>query len=195
MPNFAGSKTQQVNKYAGLRAPQAPRARLAAGMHRKTTFCFSANTCWQTVTPGISRQPANAFPVTSGQHLSGLILYRALHFQVITTSLPAPAGNSLSPHIFSYQPHNLTLARNLHSGLTGQHASALILSLFFFYSTPFHTHPHTKKKSAKPISISFSCNPKSSPNLVQAFPSQSLSLLFSPSNQYTLLHRPRSGHT
>lgn len=97
---------------------------------------------------------------------------------------------------FHTSPHNLTLARNLHSGLTGQHASALILSLFFFYSTPFHTHPHTKKrKPAKPISISFSCNPKSSPNLVQAFPSQSLSLLFSPSNQYTLLHRPRSGHT
>ena len=105
-------------------------------------------------------------------------------------------ANSFRRISFHTSPHNLTLARNLHSGLTGQHASALILSLFFFYSTPFHTHPHTKKrKPAKPISISFSCNPKFSPNLVQASPSQSLSLLFSPSSQYTLLHRPRSGHT
>ena len=88
----------------GFAPRKHPAPGLQPGMHRKTTFCFSANTCWQTVTPGISRQPANAFPVTSGQHLSGLILYRALHFQVITTSLPAPAGNSLSPHIFSYQP-------------------------------------------------------------------------------------------
>lgn len=101
---------------------------------------------------------------------------------------PATAFRRISFHT---SPHNLPLARNLHSGLTGQYIPALIISLFFFHSTP-----HTKKrKPAKPISISFSCNPKFSPNLVQASPSQSLSLLFSPSNQYILPHRPRSGHT
>lgn len=180
----------------GFAPRKHPAPGLQPGMHRKTTFCFSANTCWQTVTPGISRQPANAFPVTSGQHLSGLILYRALHFQVITTSLPAPAGNSLSPHIFSYQPTQPHASpqppfRLDRPARFRSHSFSLFL---LFHSIP-HTSTHKKRKPAKPISISFSCNPKSSPNLVQAFPSQSLSLLFSPSNQYTLLHRPRSGHT
>lgn len=137
-------------------------------------------------TPGIraSRQtPFRSQPANA-------ILYRALYFPVITTSLPATAGNSLSPHIFSYQH-------------TQPHASsqppfrldrpARFHSHFFFLFLPFFSIQ--KRKPAKPISISFSCNPKSSPNLVQASLSQSLSLLFSPSNQYTLPHRPRSGHT
>lgn len=93
---------------------------------------------------------------------------------------------------FHTSPHNLPLARNLHSDLTGQYIPALILSLFFFHSTPFHTQ---KKETGKADFHLFFCNPKSSPNLIQAFPSQSLSLLFSPSNQYILPHRPRSGHT
>ena len=55
MPDFAGSKTQRVNKYAWLRAPQTPPPGLQPGLHRKTTFCFSAR---KTVTPDIraSRQ-------------------------------------------------------------------------------------------------------------------------------------------
>lgn len=111
-------------------------------------------------------------------------------FRSFITSFPATAGNSLSPHIFSYQH-------------TQPHASsqppfrldrpARFHSHFFFLFLPFFSIQ--KRKPAKPISISFSCNPKSSPNLVQASLSQSLSLLFSPSNQYTLPHRPRSGHT
>lgn len=104
---------------------------------------------------------------------------------------PATAFRRISFHT---SPHNLTLARNLHSGLTGQHASALIFSLSFFSSILLHAKKN-RGKPAKPILLYFSYNPESSPNLVQAFPSQSLSLLFSPSNQYTLLHRPRSGHT
>ena len=60
---------------------------------------------------------------------------------------PAPADKAVTPGI-SRQPatalrhisfctslHNLTLARNLHSGLTGQHTSTLIFSFFFFHSS------------------------------------------------------------
>ena len=102
-------------------------------------------------------------------------------------------ANSLSPHIFSYQP-------------TQPHASsqppfrldrpARFRSHFFFFfsSIPLHAKKN-RGQPAKPILLYFSYNSKSNPNLVQAFPSQSLLLLFSPSNQYTLLHRPRSGHT
>lgn len=146
----------------GFAPRKHPAPGLQPGLHRKTTFCFSASTCRQTLKKSCS-----------SQH---------------NTCSRQPA-NSLSPHSFHTSHHNLTLARNLHSGLTGQHTSALIFSFFFFHSTP-----HKKRKPAKPISISFS-NPKFSPNLVQASPSQSLSLLFSPSNQYTLLHKPRSCHT
>ena len=42
MPNFAGSKTQRVNKYAGLRAPQTPQPGLHPGLHCKTTLIFTA---------------------------------------------------------------------------------------------------------------------------------------------------------
>lgn len=79
---------------------------------------------------------------------------------------PATAFRRISFHI---SPHNLTLARNLHSGLTGQHASALIFSLSFFSSILLHAKKN-RGKPAKPILLYFSYNPKFSPNLVQAFP-------------------------
>ena len=69
-----------------------------------------------------------------------------------------------------------------------QHIPVLILVLST--SPPFHATK--KRKPTSPVSISFSFF-LTTPT--QASPSQSLSLLFSPSNQYTLLHRPRSGHT
>lgn len=109
---------------------------------------------------------------------------------------PPGASRPTAFHRISFHtsPHNLPPAHNLHSDLTGKRIHSLIL--FSFFSFFFFISLCTKKrKPAKPISISFFCNPESSPNLVQAFPSQSLSLLFSPSNQYTPPHRPRSGHT
>lgn len=184
MPDFAGSKTQRVNKYAGLRAPQTPQPGLQPGLHRKTTFCFSASiTCRQTFKKATAAStPRQAF-------FTGYNTFRPSFHP--SRRQPATAFRRISFHT---SPHNLTLARNLHSGLTGQHASALIFSLSFFSSILLHAKKN-RGKPAKPILLYFSYNPESSPNLVQAFPSQSLSLLFSPSNQYTPPHRPRSGHT
>jgi len=71
MPDFAGSKTQRVNKYAGLRAPQIPRVRLAAWTTSQNyVLLFSqhlqARQSRQAFrnsrqTP-LRSQPANAFP-------------------------------------------------------------------------------------------------------------------------------------
>ena len=154
MPDFAGSKTQRVNKYAGLRAPQTPAPGLQPGLHRKTTFCFSASTCRQDGHARHPRQPANSFPATAGKLLSGdsrPTPFRLDSLQSTTLSgrllllsrrQPATAFRRISFHT---SPHNLPLARNLHPGLTGQYIPALILSLFLFHSTPFHTKKETGK--------------------------------------------------
>ena len=55
---------------------------------------------------------------------------------------PATAFRRISFHT---SPHNLPLARNLHSGLTGQYIPTLILSLFFFHSIPLYTKKETGK--------------------------------------------------
>lgn len=164
----------------------APRKHLAQslqpGLHHKTTFCFSAGiTCRQTFKKSCSDQHSQPSFFTE-------------HYTFRSSLLPSrrQPATALRRISFHTSPHNLPLARNLHSGLTGQYIPSLILSLSFFL--PFHS-TQKKRKPAKPISLSFSYNPKSSPNLVQASPSQSLSLPFSPSSQYTLPHRPRSGHT
>lgn len=192
MPNFAGSKMQRVNKYAGLHAPQTPKPGLQPGLHCKTTLCFSASTCRQD-SHTIHFAPAgNGLSPTAGRHLSGRFFTEHHTFRSPLPPARRQPANNLSPHIFSYQHHNPPPVNNLHSGLTGQYISALTF-FFFLFLRPYT--PHKKRKPAKPISISFFCNPESSPNLVQAFPSQSLSLPFSPSSQYTLPHRPRSGHT
>ena len=162
----------------GFAPRKHPAPGLQPGLHRKTTFCFSASTCRQD---SHARHFATAGKLLYGHSqptpfrpdslqsttLSGRLL-------LLSRRQPATVLRRISFHT---SPHNLPLARNLHSGLTGQYIPALILSLSFFSS------------------ISFSCNPKSNPNSVQAFLSQSLLLLFSPSNQYTPPHRPRSGHT
>ena len=74
MPDFAGSKTQWVNKYAVLRAPQTPPPGLQPGLHRKTTFCFSASPAGNTITPNIPRQSASSLPVSSGNNLSSTVI-------------------------------------------------------------------------------------------------------------------------
>lgn len=103
MSDFAGSKTQRANKYAGLRAPQTPPPGLQPGLHRKTTFCLSASPAGNTVTSNILRQPVSSFP--------------------------APAGQHIPPHVFLYQPHSLPPAHNLHSGNTFPFSSLFFLPL------------------------------------------------------------------
>ena len=143
MPNFAGSKTQRAIKYAGPRVPQIPAPGLQPGLHRKTTFCFSASTCRQD-SHTIHFAPAgNCLSPTAGRHLSGRFFTEHHTFRPQLPPARRQPANNLSPHIFSYQHHNPPPVNNLHSGLTGQYIPSLILSLFFFYSTPFHS---TQKK-------------------------------------------------
>ena len=154
----------------GFAPRKHPAQSLQPGLHHKTTFCFSASTCRQD-SHTIHFAPAgNCLSPTAGRHLSGRFFTEHHTFRPQLPPSRRQPANNLSPHIFSYQHHNPPPVNNLHSGLTGQYIPALIFSLFFFHSTP-----RTKKrKPAKPISISFFCNPESSTNLVQAFPSQSL---------------------
>ena len=179
----------------GFAPRKYPASGLQPGLHRKTTFCFSASTCRQDsharhfatagkLLYGHSRQTPSRPDSLQSTTLSGRLL-------LLSRRQPVTAFRRISFHT---NPHSLTPVSNLHSDLTGKRIHSLIL--FSFFSFFFFISLCTKKrKPAKPISISFSCNPKFSPNLVQASPSQSLSLLFSPSNQYILPHRPRSGHT
>ena len=161
MPNFAGSKTQRVAGRYICRAsrPANTRARLAAWTASQNyVLLFSRH-----LQARRSRQTsATPFRLNSLQSttLSGRLL---LH----SRRQPATAFCHISFHT---SPHNLTLARNLHSGLTGQYISALTFFLFLSFSSPLHSTQ--KRKPAKPISISFSYNHKFSPNLVQAFPSR-----------------------
>ena len=87
---------------AGLRATQTPRAKLAAWIASQNyVLLFSQHLQ--------ARQSHHTF--RSSRQLSFAhsrptpfrpIFYRAPHFPAPTTSLPAPAGNSPSPHIFPY---------------------------------------------------------------------------------------------
>lgn len=166
MPDFAGSKTQRVDIYVCMASrPAYTPARLAAWTAPQNyVLLFS-----QHLPAGASKKP-----------------------QYPARSLPASAGNNLPPHIFLYQPHSLHPASNLHSGLTGQHAPALILflSLSFFFppTTPFS--PTKRETDFADFPIFFTI-----PNPIQASLSRFPSPLFSPSSQYTLPHRPRSCHT
>ena len=146
MPDFVSLETGNI--CVASRPANTPRQACSLDCIAKLRFAFQPAPAGKTVTPGIRASRQAPFQPD---------FYRALHFPVITTSLPAPAGQ--------------------------QHFGAYLL-----YSIQ-------KRKPAKPISLSFSYNFKSSPNLVQAFPSQSLSLLFSPSSQYTLPRWLRSGYT
>lgn len=195
MPNFAGSKTQRADIYMQGFSPRIhPRqacsldciAKLRFAFHPalparqlRQTFCSIQHVLFR-------RHPANTFQARF------LTEHYTLRPPLPTSRRqPVTAFRRISFHT---NPHSLTPVSNLHSDLTGKRIHSLIL--FSFFSFFFFISLCTKKrKPAKPISISFSCNPKFSPNLVQASPSQSLSLLFSPSNQYVLPHRPRSGHT
>lgn len=78
MPDSAGSKTQRVNKYAWLRAPQTPPPGLQPGLHRKTTFCFSDSTFRQVFQK--SRGCSKLLPAPAAKHkTSAAGKYRGKH--------------------------------------------------------------------------------------------------------------------
>lgn len=131
----------------GFAPRKYPASGLQPGLHRKTTFCFSASTCRQDsharhfatagkLLYGHSRPTPFRLDSLQSTTLSGRLL-------LLSRRQPATAFRRISFHT---SPHNLPLARNLHSGLTGQYIPALILSLFFFHSTPLHTQ---KKETGK----------------------------------------------
>ena len=153
----------------GFAPRKHPAQSLQPGLHHKTTFCFSASTCRQD-SHTIHFAPAgNCLSPTAGRHLSGRFFTEHHTFR---------------PQLPPSRRQPATALRRIFP-----------LSFFLsFSSIPLHAKKN-RGQPAKPILLYFSYNSKSSPNLVQASPSQSLSLPFSPSSQYTLPHRPRSGHT
>ena len=142
MPDFAGSKTQRTNKYAGLRAPQTPCARLAAWTASQNyVLLFS-----QHLQARLPRQVS----APTGKLYSGLILYRALHFPVITTSLPAAAGQQLFV-AYLFIPA-ITASRQ---PVTSFRLDRLVrfrshFFFFFFHSTPLHTPKKGNRQSRFP---------------------------------------------
>lgn len=120
----------------------APRKHLAQslqpGLHHKTTFCFSAGiTCRQTFKKSCSDQHSQ--PSFFTEHHT---------FRSFTTSLPAPAGNSLSPHIFSYQPSQPHASQQPSFRLDRQ-THSLSHSFFIFFFLFFHFTLHKKKETGK----------------------------------------------
>ena len=158
MPDFAGSKTQRATGRYICRASRpanTPRQACSLDCITKLRFAFQPASL---VDRHLKKAAAASTPRQAffTEHNTFRPPFHPSRRQ------PATAFRRISFHT---SPHNLPLARNLHPGLTGQYIPALILSLFLFHSTQ-------KRKPAKPISISFFCNPESSPNLVQAFPSR-----------------------
>lgn len=139
---------------AWLRAPHTPPPGLQPGLHRKTTFCFSASTFRQD---SYVKHSAASSTFSSGaiqqtpfrpDSLQSITLYDR-HY------LPPGASRTANSRrlIFSYQHHNPPPANDLHSGLTGQCIPSLILFSFFFFL--FLSHSTQKRKPAKPISFFF----------------------------------------
>ena len=126
-----------------------PAPGLQPGLCRKTMFRFSASICRQSSrrkTAGSSNmQPTRSLPAPAGQHLSSRILYRAPHFPVVYYFPPGASRQTTFRSLLYRANHSLTPASNFHSDLTGQYIPALILSLFFFHSTPLHTKKETGK--------------------------------------------------
>lgn len=158
MPKFVSIETGNI--YGASRPANTPRQACSLDCIAKLRFAFQPASL---VDRHLKKDAAASTPRQAffTEHYA---------FRSFITSFPATAGNSLSSHIFSYQPTQpyaspqppFRLDRPVYSL---SHPFSLFLS--------FHSTPHTKKrKPAKPISISFSCNSKSSPNLVQAFPSR-----------------------
>lgn len=114
---------------------------LQPGLCRKTMFRFSASICRQSSrrkTAGSSNmQPTRSLPAPAGQHLSSRILYRALHFPVITTSLPATAGQQpFAAYLFiPAQTTSRQLATSFRLDRPVYFRSHSFYFFFFFHST------------------------------------------------------------
>ncbi len=187
MPNFASSKT----RCGASRHANTPRKACSLDCTTKLRFAFQPAPAGKTVTPyiSLSRQPSFAHsrptpfrPIFSTEH------------HTFRPQLPPSRRQPEQP----FAGHLLDQPQPPASPQPSFRLDRPVYSLSYFFSLflPFQSMPKKNRgQPAKPILLYFSYNSKSSPNLVQASPSQSLSLLFSPSNQYTLLHRPRSGHT
>lgn len=148
MPNFAGSKMQRVNKYAGLHAPQTPKPGLQPGLHCKTTLCFSASTCRQD-SHTIHFAPAgNGLSPTAGRHLSGRFFTEHHTFRSPLPPARRQPANNLSPHIFSYQPSQPHASQQPSFRLDRQ-THSLSHSFFIFFFLFFHFTLHKKKETGK----------------------------------------------
>lgn len=143
----------------GFAPRKHPAPGLQPGLHRKTTFRFSAGiTCRQTLKKSCS-----------SQHSPPSFLYRAQHFPAAVPSLPAAAGQQLFV-AYLFIPA-ITASRQPVTSFRLDRPVRFRSHFFFFF---FHSTPRKKNRGqpAKPILLYFSYNPKSSPNLVQAFPSR-----------------------
>ena len=133
----------------------APRKHLAQslqpGLHHKTTFCFSASTCRQD---SQARHFATAGKLLYGHSQPTPFRPDSLQSTMLSGRHYFPPGASRPTTFrrisFHTSPHSLYLALNLHSGLTGQYIPALILSLFFFHSTPLHTQKKGNRQNRFP---------------------------------------------
>lgn len=138
MPKFVSIETGNI---CGASRPANTPARLAAwtasqnyallfSQHLQARRSRQASAPAGKLLSGHSRTTPFRLDSLQSTTLSGRLL-------LLSRRQPATAFRRISFHT---SPHNLPLARNLHSGLTGQYIPALIISLFFFHSTP-----HTKK--------------------------------------------------
>lgn len=88
----------------GFAPRKHPAPSLQPGLHRKTSFCFSASTCRQD-SHTIHFAPAgNGLSPTAGRHLSGRFFTEHHTFRPQLPPARRQPANSLSPHIFLYQP-------------------------------------------------------------------------------------------
>ena len=186
MPNFAGSKTRAYMH--GFAPRKHPAPGLQPGLHRKTAFCFSADTPDMPSTQPPSSHPARSLPAPAGQYssamfsLQGTMFYGLQHFTF--RRQPAKCSRSAPSFLQSKsQPSCPALADTI--------PFAYHSTLFFLYFFSFSLSTQKKETGFAGFHLFFFFLTNPTP----AFLSQSPSLLFSPSSQYILPHRPRSGHT
>lgn len=168
MPDSAGSKTQRAaDKYAyrASRPAHTP-ARLQPGLHRKTTFCFSALTCRPTLC-----RPVSLYDSTSSDRQGFRFrLGRPIH--LVSSHLFFQASPA-----FRLRLHPLTAPSALATSFRPP------FSFFLFFSP---------KRKGKPTFAGF---PLFLTAPIQAFLLQFLSLPSAPSSPCILPRWPRSGYT
>lgn len=193
MPDFAGSKTQRADIYMQGFSPRIhPRqacsldciAKLRFAFHPalparqlRQTFCSIQHVLFR-------RHPANTFQAR----------FLTEHYTLrppLPTSRRQPDSKLPPPHLFIPAPQSSASQRPPFRLDRPMHSLSHSF-LFFFFSflslPPFSTAKRETDFADFPLFFTI-------PNPTQAFLSRFFSPLFSPSSQYTLQHRPRSGHT